>query len=145
MAAQSQLLEARRLAQLLLSATELSREIFAEIAGEIGVPVQVARALCLLEGKISMTELATKFTCDKSYITPLADQMEEMGLIERVPGEDRRTKLLTLTPHGEETQAQLEAQIALRSPVMVSLSKSERQQLEKLLSKMPQGNPGTWA
>ena len=136
MAARTQLLEARRLAQLLLSATELSREIFAEIAGEIGVPVQVARALCLLEGKISMSELAAKFTCDKSYITPLADQMEEMGLIQRVPGTDRRTKLLTLTTHGKETQTRLEAQIVLRSPVMVSLTPAERETLEHLLGKI---------
>lgn len=136
MAARTQLLEARMLAQLLLSATELSREIFAEIAGEIGVPVQVARALCLLEGEIPMSELAAKFTCDKSYITPLADQMEEMGLIERVPGTDRRTKLLTLTPQGEDAQARLEAQIALRSPVMVSLTPAERETLEELLAKL---------
>lgn len=136
MTSRTQLLEARRLAQLLLSATELSREIFAEIAGEIGVPVQVARALCLLEGDISMSELATKFTCDKSYITPLADQMEEMGLVERVPGPDRRTKLLTLTDHGGNVQAQLENQIARRSPVMVSLTSTERTTLGHLLEKI---------
>lgn len=136
MTARTQLLEARRLAQLLLSATELSREIFAEIAGEIGVPFQVARALCLLEGKISMSELAAKFTCDKSYITPLADQMEEMGLIERVPGADRRTRLLSLTDHGVSVQAQLENQIALRSPVMASLTPTERSTLGRLLEKI---------
>lgn len=136
MSAQSQLLEARRLAQLLLSATELSKEIFAEISGEVGVPVQVARALCLLEGQTSMSELASKFTCDKSYITPLADQMEEMGLLERVPGVDRRKKLLELTPLGLTAQTQLEAQIALRSPVMVSLTPTERETLEQLLAKL---------
>ena len=136
MSAQSQLLEAIRLAQLLLSATELSKEIFAEIAREVGVPVQVARALCLIEGPTSMSELASKFTCDKSYITPLADQMEEMGLLERVPGVDRRKKLLELTPLGLTAQTQLEAQIALRSPVMVSLTPTERETLEQLLAKL---------
>lgn len=132
----SKLLESRRLSQLLLVATELSREIFSQIAGEIGVPVQVARALCLLEDKLSMSELATRFTCDKSYITLLADQMEEMGLLERVPGEDRRTKFLALTPTGEDAQARLETQIALRSPVMAALTQSERKQLEQLLVKL---------
>jgi DNA-binding MarR family transcriptional regulator len=136
MPAHSKLLEARRLSQLLLSASELSREIFAQIAGEVGVPVQVARALCLLEGPISMSELATKFTCDKSYITPLADQMEEKGLLERVPGTDRRTKLLNLTPHGISVQTKLETQIAKRSPVMVSLTPSERESLEQLLARL---------
>ena len=136
MSAQSQLLEARRLAQLLLSATELSKEIFAEIAREVRVPVQVARALCLIEGPTSMSELASKFTCDKSYISPLAEQMEEMGLLERVPGVDRRKKLLELTPLGLTAQTQLEAQIALRSPVMVSLTPTERETLEQLLAKL---------
>ncbi len=136
MSSHGQLDAARRLSQLLLSAADLSREVFAEIAEELAIPVQAARALCLLEGAAPMSELATKLACDKSYITPLADQMEALGLLTRVPGNDRRTKFLEMTPQGKSVQAALEEQIALRSPVIASLDAEERDTLEKLLSKL---------
>lgn len=131
---------ARHLSQLLLSAADLSRDIFAEIADEAGVPVQTARALCLLDSPAPMSQLATKFACDKSYITPLAAQLEALGLVTRTPGSDRRTKLLELTPHGISVQTALGNQIARRSPVIASLSDDERETLELLLTKLLRNN-----
>jgi DNA-binding MarR family transcriptional regulator len=91
------LAEARELSQMMIDAADLSKDIFANIAQELNVPVSLARAICLLENPAPMTELAARLSCDKSYITSLADQMEGLGLINRVPGADRRTKLLELT------------------------------------------------
>ena len=125
--------EARELSQMLIEAAELSKETFSQIASEVGIPVQLARAICLLEKSAPMSELANKLSCDKSYITPLADQMESLGLIERVPGEDRRIKLLELTPKGKRVRKQLSDRISKQSPVMVSLSESDRAVFEKML------------
>lgn len=136
MNAASDLVVARHLSQLLLAAANRSRDEFAEIAEEIGVPVQLARALCVLEDSAPMTELAAKLDCDKSYITPLADQLEAMGLINRVPGNDRRTKLLTLTTRGKSVRDAMEEQIAKRSPVVASLDESDRVELERILTKL---------
>ncbi len=127
---------ARDLSQLLLAAADLSREVFAEIARDLDVSVQHARALCLLDGTAPMAELATKLACDKSYVTVLTDQMEGLDLVKRILGIDRRFKLLELTPKGTALRQELEYRIALQSPVMVSLSALERGALERLLAKI---------
>lgn len=132
----SELLVARHLSQMLLAAADRSREEFAGIAQELDIPAHLARALCILEDAAPMTELATRLECDKSYITPLADQMESLGLVNRVQGRDRRTKLLALTARGKSVRNLLEDQIAERSPVIVSLDEAERVELERLLRKL---------
>ncbi len=136
MTSQSHLTTARHLSQLLISAADLSREIFADIANEIGVPVHIARALCALEDAAPMSDLATALACDKSYITPLADDMESLDLVKRVPGTDRRTKLLALTTKGFSVREAMEVQIARRSPVMASLSEPDRAALEGILRRL---------
>ena len=128
--------EARNLSELLLSSSDLSRGIFAEIAGGLEIPVSVARALCTLENSESMSGLAVKLRCDKSYITPLTDQMEAMGYVKRVPGPDRRTKIIELTNKGQIARATLETEIAKLSPMMNRLTKSERETLRSLLEKV---------
>ena len=134
MSVDKRLAEARRLSQMLLDAAELSKNRFAQIADEIGVPVHLARAICLLETAAPMTELASKLACDKSYITPLADQMEKLGLVDRVADvKDRRIKLLELTAKGRLVRERLGERVAQLSPVMVSLTASERANLEKML------------
>lgn len=130
------LTESRHLSELLLNSSDLAREIFAEIAAELGIPVPVARALCLLEKPEPMSFLASKMRCDKSYVTPLTDQMEALGLVTRVPGADRRTKMLELTSQGTLVRNKLEDHIARRSPMMNVLGEDERRQLATLLEKI---------
>ena len=128
--------ESRNLSELLLSSSDLARKIFAEISAGLGVPVPVARALCTLAKPESMSGLAVKLRCDKSYITPLTDQMEALGYVNRTPGPDRRTKLIELTKRGQEVRGKLEREIAKLSPMMNSLTASERQTLRLLLEKV---------
>lgn len=128
--------EARNLSELLLSSSDLARGIFAEIAGGLEIPVSVARALCTLEKPESMSGLAVKLRCDKSYITPLTDQMEALGFVNRVPGPDRRIKMIELTKKGEVARNKLEEEIAKLSPMMNRLTKTERQTLRALLEKV---------
>ena len=130
------LTESRNLSELLLSSSDLAREVFAQIASSLKVPVPVARALCLLEKPEPMSWLAVKLRCDKSYVTPLTDQMEQLGFVRRVPGADRRTKKIELTESGQAARNKLEAEITKRSPMMMKLTKSERQILRELLEKV---------
>lgn len=46
--------------------------------------------------------LATRLRITHPGAVQLSERLERAGLIERVPGEDGRTKLLALTPEGEE-------------------------------------------
>lgn len=136
MSADKTLAEARELSQLMIDAADLSKDVFSNIAQELNIPVSLARAICLLETPAPMTELAARLSCDKSYITPLADQMESLGLINRVPGADRRTKLLELTPKGKAVRKSLGEKVAEFSPVMVALNAAERAIFVKLLAKI---------
>jgi DNA-binding MarR family transcriptional regulator len=136
MSQQDALSEARDLSYLLLASSDKAKDLFATIANELDIPVPVTRALCAMEGPAPMSELATRLRCDKSYITPLADQLEKMALVKRIPGPDRRVKILELTPEGIELRDILEARIAELSPVMNALTVSERSVLKTLLEKI---------
>ena len=94
--------EAGRLSQLLIGIAEQARADFMTTVAEFGLPVPLARVLVLLSTPQPMRDLAEQMRCDRSYITGLADQLEERGLITRIPGQDRRIKLLTLTTAGRD-------------------------------------------
>ena len=128
--------EARRLAQLLLGAAQRAQSAFAAIAAELTLPVAIARVICQLSEPIALHQLAATMACDKSYITPLADQLEVLGLAIRLPGPNRRSKVLQLTAQGEAMRMRLEAHIAARSPVMTALNEHERDILSDLLAKI---------
>ena len=126
----------RKLSNLLVRSAELSKSVFAEISASQNIPVHLARAVLLLEQPAPMNELSQKLGCDKSYITQLADQLEVLELIERLPGADRRTKLLSLTPTGKALRDKLAQAAGSQSPIMRSLNDEERTQLEVLLGKI---------
>ena len=50
-----------------------------------------------------MGELASALSCDASNVTGLVDRLESRGLLQRSPSaEDRRVKVLSLTPLGAQ-------------------------------------------
>jgi len=126
----------RQLSHLLVLSADLSKKVFSDIAAFLNVPVHLARAVLLLEEPAPMNDLSQKLACDKSYITQLADQLEELELIERVPGADRRTKLLSLTAKGKALRTRLAKAAGSKSPIMKSLNDEERTQLAVLLNKI---------
>lgn len=130
------LAEARELSELLIASSELARSIFGEIANELEIPVSISRALCAMDSAAPMSELAGKLHCDKSYVTSLADQLESMALIERVPGPDRRIKILELTATGTTLRDELERRVARLTPAMTELTADERKTLKTLLEKI---------
>ncbi|MBM2618335.1 MarR family transcriptional regulator [Actinoplanes sp. LDG1-06] len=133
--------QASRLSQLLIGIAEQARADFTSTVAEFGLPVPLARVLVLLTTPAPMRDLAAQMHCDRSYITGLADQLEERGLITRIPGRDRRVKLLTLTEAGVALRDQVSEAVAERNIILRRLSDDERSTLAPLLERLYDGDP----
>ena len=93
-------------------------------------------ALHALDEPMSMSALADRMGIDASYVTTIADQLEERGLIERRPHPtDRRVKSLALTEAGRRLSIQLADELWRNVPILDALAVAQRQQLHRLLSK----------
>jgi DNA-binding MarR family transcriptional regulator len=130
--------DATRLSQMLIDVVNRAKADFGEIAASFGIPTAVARAIAYLDDPAPMRDLAERLGCDRSYVTALADELEQRGLITRVAGTDRRVKLLTLTPHGVELRDLIAAAVVARSPMLRYLTRTERNELERLLERLLQ-------
>jgi DNA-binding MarR family transcriptional regulator len=56
-----------------------------------------------LKGPITMSELAKVLVMDQTTLTRNLTPLEKQGLVQRVPGTDRRTRSVSLTPKGVTT------------------------------------------
>jgi len=95
--------------------------------------------LVLIEANPGVTQsaLARAMSLDRSTMVGLVDALEELGLLERRRGEDRRTNGLWLTRPGRALLARLKRRIALHEKrVAAHLTPAERAQLIALLAKL---------
>ena len=71
------------------------------LAKNAGIPAFIIKALHLLDSPLAMKDLGRRLHCDPSFVTGIADTLEQRGLAAREsdPG-DRRVKRLVLTPAG---------------------------------------------
>jgi MarR family transcriptional regulator, organic hydroperoxide resistance regulator len=123
------------------------------LAAEFGVPMFCLKALHRLGPSVTMKELGEQLHCDRSFVTMIADTLEERGLAMRAPHPaDRRLKNLVLTSDGLELKRRVEAALLAQMPWSRALDVSERTQLLELIRKMtkaaaavptplPQGEP----
>jgi DNA-binding MarR family transcriptional regulator len=108
-----------------------------------GLTMKHSWALHALDEPTSMRGLAERLGIDASYVTAIADQLEERGLIERRPHPgDRRVKSLALTEDGRQIRAQLLDELWATVPVLDGLTDSERRELRRLLDKAAAGSTG---
>lgn len=124
------------LATLLIQAAEGAKDEFAAAAHALGLPIPVARAILTMDEPAPMRELADSLSCDRSYITGVADSLESLGLASRVTGDDRRVKLLALTAKGRNARDALRARLTEQSSLLGRLSPAEQEQLAPLLGKL---------
>jgi len=83
---------------------------------------------------VAMGELADTLACDKSNVTGLVDRLESRGLIRRRPSsEDRRLKVLDLTPAGERLRAVVLERMGTPPDSLARLSAEEQRVLVKIL------------
>jgi len=99
-------------------------------------PVQCHVLYVIEPGKpVPMKQLAASLSCDASNVTGLVDRLESRGLVRRVPGtEDRRVKVLDLTPTGARLRAELIARMSTPPPSIGRLSAKDQRDLERILS-----------
>lgn len=83
---------------------------------------------------LPMSRLADTLSCDASNVTGLVDRLESRGLVRRQPSlQDRRVKVLHLTPAGARLRAQLLRQMTRGSHPLSRLSLDQQRTLVKIL------------
>ena len=98
-------------------------------------PVQCHVLYVIEPGKpVPMKQLAASLSCDASNVTGLVDRLESRGLVRRQPSpQDRRVKVLRLTPTGARVRTQLLRQMTGESLPLARLSPAQQRTLLKIL------------
>jgi MarR family transcriptional regulator, transcriptional regulator for hemolysin len=90
-------------------------------------------------------DLAASMSLDGSSVVRLLDNLEAAGLIQRKEGEDRRSKIITLTPRGKAIADKVETVARrIRSDALAGLSDKDIQTTVRVLqhvSRMLDGDP----
>ena len=94
------------------------------------------------DGGLRMSDLAETWGFDASYVTALADGLQERGLAERQPHPtDRRVKTIVLTAEGRAKRERALEMLAEPPSAFGSLSATEQRQLRDLLLKLTAADP----
>jgi DNA-binding MarR family transcriptional regulator len=113
-----------------------------KIAQRFSFPSFFIKALHTLDCPMAMKELGRRMHCDPSFVTVIADGLEQRGLARREaqPG-DRRIKNLVLTDEGTELRQRVQRELVAQMPWSKVLNTHEREQLLALLRKMASAAP----
>lgn len=98
----------------------------------------------LRDSPMTLGQLAEANGIDAPYTTLIVDKLESHGLVERRPHpDDKRRKLVTLTPEGHRAIATAD-DILLRPPAAIgNLSANELEQLTGLLTRLHEKDAAT--
>jgi DNA-binding MarR family transcriptional regulator len=111
-----------------------------KLAEQYDVPMFCVKAMHRFRTSVPMKELSKRMQCDPSFVTMIADALEERGLAKREPNPaDRRIKNLVLTDRGVEVKAAIEKTMHGQMPWAQSLDVAERETLLALIRKMNAG------
>jgi DNA-binding MarR family transcriptional regulator len=113
----------------------LNNERRREVSQEVGLSFGKIRALRRIARRpMPMSELASLLTVDPPNLTPVVDDLERAGLVERQPHPtDRRVKLVVATPEGAAL-AQTADEILARPPTrFAALPAAELESLVRIL------------
>ena len=106
------------------------------IAAEFDIAPHDLLALFKLDGVLTMKELAQHMGCDASFVTTIADTLEQHGFARREPSQrDRRVKNLVLTAEGIAAKERMMRELATRMPWCYALNDTERRCFLTLLRK----------
>ena len=114
----------------------LNNERRREVSEEVGLSFGKIRALRRIARRpMAMSELASLLTVDPPNLTPVVDDLERAGLVERQPHPtDRRVKLVVATAQGAAL-AQTADAILARPPARLSaLPAEELEDLVRILA-----------
>ncbi len=115
-----------------------TRESTLQRAVGLGPGVGLIKVLQLLRaGPRSLVEIADAKGIDAGYATVLADKLESRGLLQRKPHpDDRRRKLVALTPAGMEILDRVDAILAEPPPGFARLSPDDLDDLRRLFDRL---------
>jgi MarR family transcriptional regulator, organic hydroperoxide resistance regulator len=109
---------------------------FAAIARELDLRPAAFGTLRMLDQPRTMSEVAGALQCDNSNVTGIVDSLEEKGLARRrASEEDRRVKLIELTPAGRRVHARLSEAFATPPDWFDSLSTADQRALRDILER----------
>ena len=98
---------------------------------------RVKSLMWLSEGPLSLSGLAEAIGVDAPYATLIVDSLEERGLVERHPDpDDRRRKLVSLTPAGNEAVTRVIQIDRQAPPGFAALSAGELDALHEMLRRV---------
>lgn len=125
---------------LIRRAHQISVAAFAEEAAAFDVtPVQFAILDALRDEEgIDQVTLAARVAFDAATIGSVIARLEKKGWLRRRSAEnDRRRKLLWMTPLGREAAAQMEqAVVRVQQRILAPLNEAEKRQFMSLIAKM---------
>jgi DNA-binding MarR family transcriptional regulator len=111
-----------------------------EIAQRLGVPAFFLKALQRMDCPMAMKDLGQRMHCDPSFVTGIADMLEQRGLATRESDPaDRRVRRIALTPAGLELKQQVDNEILASLPWRGVLDTGERAHLLSLVRKIVPG------
>lgn len=109
-----------------------------DVMAELGLTHSLADALWQLNPDVpapSMRQMAAGLHCDPSTVTFLADRLEQLSYVNRIPApSDRRAKMLHLTEQGRKARQRLVDAASTRTPI-ARLTTAEQRQLHRLMTK----------
>ena len=125
--------------QLLVQFSFSQRATLPPLAAEFQLSPAQCHVLHLIEpGRpIPMGQIADTLACDASNVTGLVDRLEARGLVRRRPSpEDRRVKVIGLTPTGSRLRALLLDRMAAPPAPLGRLSVDEQRALVSILKRL---------
>ncbi|HSG79171.1 MAG TPA: MarR family transcriptional regulator [Acidimicrobiia bacterium] len=123
-------------AALLQELGRTMRAMMTRRLADYGMSPPMVGTLHFLDEPMAMSALADRLSCDASYVTGLADRLEERGLVERLADpSDRRVRQLRLTDKGLAMRRTLDRHITEGNPVLERLDDEELADLSTLLRK----------
>lgn len=118
---------------------------FAELAALQLTPPHGHALLSLRHGAIRMRDLADAMACDASYVTAVADRLQELGLAtRRNADDDRRVRELVLTAKGARVAQRLDAMFTTPPDVLLALPAADRVSLVRILRKLAEPTVDDW-
>lgn len=112
--------------------------LFAELQVLHLTPAHGHALISLLHaGPTRMRDMAMSMACDASYVTAVADRLDELGLAERRnAADDRRARELVLTPEGERVARRLDGIFAEPHESLRNLSSADRAELIRIVRQL---------
>ena len=129
-------LQARAVGELLLRAADQLARGVAEATAAEGLTGLEGRTLRDIREALPQRRLAERLGVDPARVTTSVQRLAALGLVHRSVGDDRRQRLVRLTPRGVEVVDRIGARLYATSPLVNRLDDDQRSVLADLLGRI---------